>query len=219
MEASVYQRVLGASFDDLVPELRKYFGSVDVARVGVGSGIFEVAGSSRRWLVPALAWLGWRRVLFADFGHDIPFDIVNTPAADGSLSAVRTLHFPAGNGGRDRRKSRDRSLEDTMRVVDGRLHDFLGRRRGLEARFVLTVSGGLLRMRSDRLWLWLRLPAGRGLGRGLRIRIPRLATVTIAESWAYDLDRQHVDVRLRSPLIGEWFRYAGGFEYRIVSSR
>jgi hypothetical protein len=211
VEASVYQRVLGASFDDLVPELRKYFGPVDVASIGVGSGVFEVAGSARRWLVPVLAWFGWRRVLFAEFGHDIPFDIVNTPAADRSLSAVRTLHFPS----RRACGARDRALEDTMRVIDGRLHDFLGRRRGLEARFELTVSDGLLRMRSDRLWL--RFGSSRA-GAGIRIRIPRLATVTIAESWGYDLDRQHVDVRLRSPLIGEWFRYSGGFEYRTVHS-
>lgn len=207
MEASVYQRVLGASFDELVPELRTYFGPVESQRVGVGSGVFEVAGSARRWLVPVLAWLGWRRVLFAEFGHDIPFDIVNTPGADGSLSAVRTLHFASRRAG----GARDRALEDTMRVIEGRLHDFLGRRRGLEARFVLTVEDGLLRMRSDRLWL--RVAGGR-----IRMWLPRLATVTIAESWDHDAGRQHVDVRLHSPLIGEWFRYSGGFEYRTVSS-
>ena len=47
---------------------------------------------------------------------------------------------------------------------------------------------------------------------GLRIRLPQFAIVTVSESW---LDgRQHVDVRLRSPLLGEWFRYAGSFSYR-----
>ncbi len=192
MAFSVYQRVLGSRFTELAPELRSYFGEVDVHAVGVGSGVFDVAGSHLRIARPVLAYLGWRRVLFAEFGHDIPFDIVNTPGADGSLSAVRTLHFP----------THDRPLEDTMRVIDGRLHDFLGRRRGLEARFTLTVTDGRLAMRSDRLWLHMGV---------VRLRIPTLATVSIAESWGDG--RQHVDVRLVSPLLGQWFRYAGNFTY------
>jgi hypothetical protein len=190
---SVYQRALGAEFEKLRPELRTYFAG-QYPNPGLGSGVFEVAGSSRRWLKPVLAWLGWRRILFVEFGHDVPFDVVNTPSADGSLSAVRTLYF-----------DRDRVLEDTMRIVDGRLHDFLGRRRGLEARFALSLDDGNLSMRSDRLWLHLL---------GARIRMARLATVTIAESWVGG--RQHVDVRLTSPVLGEWFRYAGSFTYEYV---
>jgi Domain of unknown function (DUF4166) len=194
MTGSVYQRVLGSEFDKLAPELRPYFTGDPVGLPGLGSGAFEVAGSPRRALRPVLAYLGWRHILFPEYARNVPFDVVNTPGADGSLSAVRTLHFAGG---------RDRVLEDTMRVVDGRLHDFLGRRRGLEARFELAIDGGMLRMRSDRLWLRLA---------GARIRLPRIATVTLAESWT-DGD-QHVDVRLRSPLLGEWFRYSGSFSYR-----
>ena len=95
-----------------------------------------------------------------------------------------------------------------MRVIDGRLHDFLGRRRGLEAQFDLSIVDGLLRMRSGRLWLHLG---------AARIRIPRLASVSVDESWREDASlggRQHVDVRLRSPLVGEWFRYSGSFSYQ-----
>jgi hypothetical protein len=199
MTTSVYQRALGTEFERLRPELRAYFaGSVaanGTGLPGVGSGTFEVAGSPRRWLAPVLAYLGWRRILFAEFGRDVPFDIVNTPGADGSLSAVRTVHFAR----------RDSALEDTMRIVDGRLHDFLGRRRGLEARLALSIEDGYLGMRSDRLWLHLL---------GARIPLPRFATVTIAESWVDGL--QHVDVRLTSPILGEWFRYAGSFTYRYA---
>jgi hypothetical protein len=191
MTDSVYQRVLGGQIKSLAPELRAYFSGRH--GVGVGTGVFEVAGSRRRFLRPALAWLAWRRILFPEYGCDVPFDITNTPTEDGGLEAVRTFHFA----------SRDRPLEDTMRVVDGRLHDFLGKRRGFEVRMTLTITNGLLEMRSDRQWLHLRR---------LRVRLPRFATVTVSESW---LDgRQHVDVRLRSPILGEWFRYAGSFSYQ-----
>lgn len=69
-----------------------------------------------------LAYLAWQRILFPEYAREVPFDIVNSPAADGGLDAVRTFHFPG----------RDRPLEDTMRVVDGQLHDFMGKRRGFE---------------------------------------------------------------------------------------
>jgi hypothetical protein len=191
MTDSVYQRVLGGQIESLAPELRAYFSGSH--GVGVGTGVFEVAGSRRRFLRPALAWLAWRRILFPEYGCDVPFDITNTPTEDGGLEAVRTFHFA----------SRDRPLEDTMRVVDGRLHDFLGKRRGFEVRMTLTITNGLLEIRSDRQWLHLRR---------LRVRLPRFATVAVSESW---LDgRQHVDVRLRSPILGEWFRYAGSFSYQ-----
>jgi len=191
MTDSVYQRVLGAEIEQLAPELRPYFSGHP--GVGVGSGVFEIAGSRRRFLRPVLAYLAWRRILFPEFARDVPFEITNTPTANGGLDAVRTFHLPG----------RDRQLEDTMRVVDGRLHDFLGKRRGFEVRMALTITDGLLQMHSSRQWLHL--------GRA-RIPLPPLASVTVAESWSDG--RQHVDVRLRSPILGEWFRYAGSFSYR-----
>ena len=192
MTDSVYQRVLGPEFDNLRPELQVYFRG---GGVGVGTGVFKSAGSRVRVLRPVLAYLAWRRILFPEYARDVPFEVTNTPTPDGGLDAVRTFHLPG----------RDRSLEDSMRVVDGELHEFLGRRRGLEVRLRLTVTDGLLRIRSDRQWLHL--------GRA-RFPLPRFATLTVAESWTDGF--QHVDVRLRSPLLGEWFRYAGSFSYRFV---
>jgi hypothetical protein len=190
MTGSVYERVLGADIDLLAPELRRYFiGGHDV---GVGKGVFDIAGCRRRVMRPLLAYLARQRILFPEYARDVPFEIVNSPTADGDLDAIRTFHLPG----------KDRPLEDTMRVVDGRLHDFMGKKRGFEVRMALTIVDGCLNMRSDRQWVRML---------GLRLRIPQLATVTVSESWADD--RQRVDVRLRSPLLGEWFRYAGSFTY------
>jgi hypothetical protein len=193
MTDSVYQRVLGTELAGLKPELQSYFSGH--RGVGVGHGVFEVAGSRLSILRPLLAYLAWRRILFPEYARNIPFEITNTPTEDGGLDAVRTFHFPG----------RDRPLEDTMRVVDGQLHDFLGRRRGFEVRMRLTIADGLLQMRSERQWLHLRR---------VRVPLPPFTTVTVDESWADG--SQHVDVRLRSPLLGEWFRYAGSFTYTYV---
>jgi hypothetical protein len=188
---SVYQRLLGSELAGLKPELQSYFSGHP--GVGVGRGEFEVAGSPLRILRPVLAYLAWRRILFPEYARDVPFEITNTPTQDGGLAAVRTFQFPG----------RDRPLEDTMRVVDGELHDFLGKRRGFEVRMRVSITDGLLQMRSDRSWLHLG---------AARIPLPPFARVTVDESWADGLQR--VDVRLRSPLLGEWFRYAGYFTYQ-----
>ena len=192
MTDSVYQRILGVSLAALRPELLDYF---TTTHVGVGEGVFSVAGSRYRILRPVLSFLAWRGVLFPEYARDVPFTITNTPNPDGSLDAVRTFNFP----------KRSRPLVDTMRVVDGELHDYLGKRGGFEVRLRVTIHDGLLSMRSDRQWLHL--------GRA-RIPLPPFAGVTVDESW--DGDKQHVDVRLHAPILGEWFRYAGSFTYQTA---
>jgi Domain of unknown function (DUF4166) len=210
--ASVYERVLGERFAQLDPQLRGYFGApltgqarrepdgTAQAAVGHGSGVYAIAGSRHRWLWPALAWLAWRRVLFPEYGHDIPFEIVNTTHPDGTLSARRTFTFPG----------RTRVMEDTMSVVDGALHDRLGRRRGLEVEFTLEIVDGGLHLRSRRQWLHLGIA---------RFRMPGLVRVTLAETAAGGLrgvETQRVDVRMTAPVLGEVFRYAGSFTYSVV---
>ena len=194
MPESVYQRVLGPRFAELSPELRAYFARPPEGAVGRGAGVYEVAGSRVRWLRPALAFLAWRRILFPEYATGVPFTITNIPGPGDGLSSRREFHFPA----------RDRVMQDTMHVVDGRLHDFLGRRGGLEVRLGLTVTDGSLRMLSDRAWLHLR---------GLRLPLPALlsARVVLDERWIDG--HQRVDVRMRHPLLGEIFRYTGTFDY------
>ena len=192
----MYQRVLGPDFDSLAPELRAYFSPPPAGSVGRGSGVYEVAGSKLRWLTPVFAVLAWRRILFPEYARDVPFTVTNIPGPGEGLSARREFHFPG----------RERVMQDTMHVVDGRLHDFLGRRGGLEVRLAVSVGAdGGLRMLSDRAWLHLG---------ALRLPLPALlsARVVLDESWRQG--SQRVDVRMLHPLFGEIFRYTGTFVYR-----
>ena len=194
MTGSVYERVLGASIEQLDPGLRRYFGELPAGTSGHGVGVYEVAGSRHRWLRPVLAWLATRKVLFPEYGHGIPFEIWNTPHPDGSLAGRRTFAFP-----------HPREMVDRMGVVDGGLRGRLGRRGGLEVELELDVVDGGLRMRSRRQWLHLG---------PLRVRMPGLVRVTLAETAVGG--RQHVDVRITAPVLGEVFRYAGSFTYSVV---
>ena len=204
MGESVYQRVLGSRAAELHPSLQTYFSLPPAGQVGRGSGVFEVAGSRLRLARPLWAWLGSRHVLFPELGRDIPFRVVNTPTTAGGLDAVRRFEFPG----------RERVMEDTMSVVDGRLHDRLGRRRGLEVELALAVVDGALHMESGRLWLHLG---------PFRLRMPRLATVTLTESHvpagrsSVPGANQRVDVRITAPFLGEVFRYAGDFSYSYAT--
>lgn len=190
---SVYEHVLGASVSRLDPGLRAYFGELPPGTVGRGTGVYDVAGSRHRWLRPALAWLATRHVLFPEFGRGIPFTVENR----GDRTALRSFEFPG----------RTRVMVDAMSVVDGALHDRLGRRGGLEVELVLSVAGGGLHMRSGRQWLHVG---------PLRVRMPGLVRVTLAETARDGL--QHVDVRMTAPVLGEVFRYAGSFSYAVVEA-
>lgn len=196
-DQSVWQRALGDRAGQLAPGLRQYFALPPVGTVGFGEGVYERAGSRRRWLWPVLAFMGWRRILFAEYGTDVPFTVTNTPTPEGTLRAVRTFAFPG----------RTRSMIDEMRIVDGHLHDFLGRRGGLEARLEATANDGMLQLTTTRLWLHLG---------PLRIPLPNLARIRLTERSTSG--GQHVSVVLHSPVLGDWFEYTGSFSYRYVSS-
>lgn len=193
---SVYQRALGDAFSALDPQLQKYFGPIPHGWVGRGSGVYSVAGSRQRWLRPVFAWMAWRHILFPEHGENVPFTITNTPSADGRLSAERTFQFP----------HRTRVMQDTMTIVDGQLHDRLGKRRGLEVAIRLSVVSGGLRMTSTQLALRVG---------PVRIPLPPVATMNLDERTdSSDPTRQRVDVRIAAPILGEVFRYTGTFTYQ-----
>lgn len=192
---SVYQRVLGDEFEKLDPRLRAYFSLPEPGTVGRGTGVYEVAGSRKRWLRPVFSYLAARRILFPEFGRDIPFTVTNVPGPGDGLSSGREFLFPG----------QTRLMEDTMHVVNGRLHDFLGRSRGLEVRFVLHVRDGGLVMVSDASWLHLG---------PIRVPLPAVFSARVVLNEWWDGDAQRVSVHLHNPLFGDLFEYVGRFAYR-----
>ena len=215
MSQSVYQRVLGDEFAALTPELQRYFGMPDAGSHGEGTGVFEVAGPAHRWLWPLFWVLAGEQILFPEYGRNVPFEVVNRPAGE-ALRATRVFHFPghgsrpgrSGEPGQATKPHRNRVIVDEMRVIDGVLHDFLGRRNRLEVALRLSVADGKLAMVSIGAWLWFG---------SRRVRLPALlsARVVLTEQW--EDDHQRVSVALRHPLLGEIFVYRGMFDYRWVN--
>jgi len=193
---SVYQQVLQGEWNDLDPRLRTYFGPTPPGTAGVGRGTFDIVGSRIGALRPVFALTARSQILFPEVGRDVPFTVVNSPQPDGTLTATRTFAFP----------HRTRVMRDTLRVIDGRLVERIGNRGLLELTLDVLVDQGGMRLVSRRLTLrlgWLTVP------------LPPFAQVTVDER--ADGDRQRVDVRVRCPLVGEIFRYAGTFTYEHVA--
>ena len=194
---SVYERVLGDRFAELDPRLHAYFGAIPEGLEGVGVGVFQEAGLRIRLLRPLFALLGSWHVAFAEYGVGIPFTIRNTPTSDGSLRAARTFRFPTAT----------REMADVMRNVDGRLVDRVGVRGRVEVELDVCVVGGQLTMRSRRLALRIA---------GLRMPLPPLVRLLIREqALAGGEAAQHVDVRMKAPIVGEIYGYRGTFAYAL----
>lgn len=193
---SVYQQVLQGEWDDLDPGLRRYFGPTPPGSIGVGHGVYETVGSRVRLLRPLFAVTARAQVLFPEVGCGVPFTVVNAPQPDGTLTATRTFGFP----------DRVRVMRDTLRVIDGRLVERIGKGGRLELTLDVFVDQGGMRLVSRGLSLRLG---------SVTVPLPPFARVTVDER--AEGDRQRVDVRVRSPLVGEIFRYAGTFTYEHVA--
>lgn len=202
---SVFLGALGAEASRLHPEVRRYAaGSGLVGGAVEVLGEFEVAGSRLRWLnLLARPFVGPHLFVTA-FERQVPFRVVNTVAWEAGaglgLQAERIFHFGAG----------DQRFVDVLLPGEtpGTLRNRLGsaRRVELELRCSVTAAGHL-RLVSERAWL--------RFGR-VRLRLPALLSVKADVVDGYDdaAQRNIVEARVRSPLLGTVLEYRGSFRHR-----
>jgi hypothetical protein len=196
---SPYRAALGGKVDELHPRLRAYFDEIPAGSIGRGSGVFFAAGAVG-WARPLLGLLEHEGVAVGRFARDVPFEIENRPGGGASVRARRRFRFAGG----------DWTMIDVISTV-GRhrtLVDDLGRTRRFRAAFAASIDDGALVLRSTRF--------GVRLGR-MRLTLPRAIApvVTLTERFDEATDAQHVDVRIRLPLLGTVYGYRGSFRYRI----
>ncbi|NEN06237.1 DUF4166 domain-containing protein [Diaminobutyricibacter tongyongensis] len=200
-ERSPYQAVLGDELAELHPRLQAYFSVIPAGHHGFGRGVFDMVGTPRRWLWPALAVLRRAGVVFPVWQRDVPFTVVNRPAADGAGPAINADRFFALTGG-------GRHMRDRIAADGSGLHDRLGFPARLDTRLEASVVGGALRLRSTRVTF---------LAGALRLTFPRrlAPVVELTESFDDTLGAQRVTLTVRAPLLGTIYQYAGAFDYEI----
>ena len=82
--SSIFRRALGADFDRLHPEIQRRFGFSSADGVAsIGEGVMEELWRGPAFTVPFLVLGTWRRIMFPDRGHDVPFRIENYAYVDG----------------------------------------------------------------------------------------------------------------------------------------
>ncbi len=198
----MYPAAIGPEFSALHPRLATYFDAIPLGSVGTGVGVFDVVGTPRRWLWPALWLLGRAGVLFPAWQRNVPFVVENRSRVDESgqpvVSALRRFRFPSG----------DRVMIDRMRIRNGRLVDRIGTSGLIEAEFASTVENGGLVLRSRRVAIRLG---------GVRIPIPARVSpvVTLSERFDDHNDCQRVLVTIDAPMLGRLYEYGGSFRYVV----
>lgn len=207
---SIYQRILGADFNRLHPQIQKRFGFSSADGIAsIGTGVMDEIWKGRCYTEPFLRLGTWRRIMFPETGRDIPFTIENYAYVDDfgreTVSWVRTFE-----------SRRSRRFDAYMVYSEGRgkIIDYLGSHQHLAVDIDLSVdeAGGLrLRSGSQRFYEGM-----------LEFEFPMLFSgIADVREWYDDAAgcfRIVVDVR--NPTWGKLFGYRGRFnvEWRPVGA-
>jgi hypothetical protein len=78
MGESIYRRALGAEFGRLHPQIQRRFGfSSDDGLASIGHGVMEQVWHGLPYTLPFLYVGTWRRIMFPEYGRNLPFTIEN----------------------------------------------------------------------------------------------------------------------------------------------
>lgn len=206
---SIYEQALGARFRELHPRIQERFSlhsrSGFAAR---GEGTMHSIWHNKLAALP-LQIGTYRHIMFPESGREVPFSIENYAYADSlgreTVTWVRKFRFP----------KRMRRFDATMIYSRERgcIVDYLGNKQHLAVDILAEPSreGGIrIRSGSQRFyegWLGFRFPDS-FTGRA-----------DVHEWYDEGLGCFRIEVRVRSPLIGDVFRYEGSFRNTMLDTR
>ena len=95
---SIYQRILGSDFHRLHPQIQRRFGFCsDDGIAAVGTGVMEEIWRGPFYTLPFLYVGTWRRIMFPEYGTNVPFTIENYAYRDSfgreTVTWVRTFEI------------------------------------------------------------------------------------------------------------------------------
>lgn len=204
---SIYQLALGERYERLHPKLQEKFGLTSTCgRAAVSHGTMEEIRGGWAFLRPFFYLGTKRRMIFPERGRHIPFRLENYAYRDSYAREcviwARTFQFP----------TRTRHFDAVMvysRQKKG-IVDYFGSHQDFVSDLELIVleDGGLrivstgqcllIGQASVRLPVWLR------------------ADADVTEHYDEDAEMFSIHVRVRNPLIGTLFEYAGRFRTSYI---
>lgn len=199
---SIYERVLGADFQRLHPQIQRRFGFTSQDQLAsIGRGVMSEVWHGAFYTLPFLYIGTWRRIMFPERGSNIPFTVQNyafvDPFGRETITWVRTFET-----------SRRRRFDAYMIYSEqrGRVVDYLGSHEHLAVDLDLSVDArGGLRLRSEDQRFYEGL---------IGFRFPLLFSgIADVCEWYDDLSQKFcIDVNVHNATWGELFGYRGSFE-------
>jgi hypothetical protein len=199
---SIYQQALGADFCRLHPKIQQRFGfSSKEEIVAIGTGTMERIWHGRFYTLPFLYVGTWRRIMFPEYGREVPFTIQNYAYVDRfgreTVTWIRTF-----------RTKKTRRFDATMIYSPqrSRIVDYLGTHQHLAVDIHLSI---------DEKTQGLRLRSGeqRFYEGPIAFRFPMFFSgVADVCEWYDDRTEQYrISVNVTNPRWGPLFGYEGSF--------
>ena len=199
---SIYQRALGSDFEKLHPKIQQRFGfSSEDGIASIGSGVMEQIWRGRFYTVPFLYLGTWRRIMFPEYGQNIPFTIENYAYRDGfgreTVTWVRTFE------GRKRRRFDAYMIYSEKR---GCIVDYLGSHQHLAVDLELSVD--------ERGGLRIRSGAQRFYEGAIAFSFPLFFSgiAEVCEWYDEDNEKFGIQVKVTNRTWGRLFGYRGSFD-------
>lgn len=199
---SIYQHVLGSDFEKLHPKIQERFGfSSDDGTASIGSGVMDEIWRGRFYTVPFLYIGTWRRIMFPEFGTNIPFTIENYAYRDSfgreTVTWVRTF------------ESRKRRRFDAYMIYSdsrGRIVDYLGSHQHLAVELDISVD--------ERGGLQIRSGAQRFYEGWIAFSFPLVFSgiAGVCEWYDDDAQKYRIRVEVTNSRWGRLFGYHGSFD-------
>ncbi len=199
---SIYQRALGSDFKKLHPKIQQRFGfSSEDGIASIGSGVMEQIWRGRFYTVPFLYLGTWRRIMFPEYGQNIPFTIENFAYRDGfgreTVTWVRTFE------GRKRRRFDAYMIYSEKR---GCIVDYLGSHQHLAVDLELSAD--------ERGGLRIRSGAQRFYEGAVAFSFPLFFSgiAEVCEWYNEDNEKFGIQVKVTNRTWGRLFGYRGSFD-------
>jgi hypothetical protein len=200
--SSIYQTALGSDFAKLHPQIQRRFGlSSNDGTAAIGRGVMERIWHGRPYTLPFLYLGAWRRIMFPEYGQDVPFTIENYAYVDSfgreTVTWLRTF-----------RTRRERRFDAYMIYSNQRqkIVDYLGTHQHLAVDIDLLVD--------ERGGLCLRSGEQRFYERFIGFRFPMFfsGVADVREWYDESIGRFRIDVNVHNRLWGPLFGYHGQFD-------
>jgi len=200
--ASIYQQALGSDFEKLHPKIQERFGFNSEDRIAsIGSGVMDEIWRGPFYTVPFLYVGTWRRIMFPEYGKNIPFTIENYAYRDSfgreTVTWVRTF------------ESRKRRRFDAYMIYSesrGRIVDYLGSHQHLAVDLDVSVD--------ERGGICIRSGAQRFYEGWIAFSFPLFFSgiAEVCEWYDDEAEKYRIQVEVTNRAWGRLFGYHGSFD-------